>query len=127
MFAKDILEKKWDKLCEMKERIRKIVVGSDFFLRNNKSNTDDTQFSLEPLFFFALEFLQNDRLNISSFCGILLWKPQSQQYIHHFDSDTNIFCKGTLLSELETIIETSATVSGLSFATTLAAVLDHFT
>ena len=26
--------------------------------------------ALEPLFFFALEFLQNDRLNIFSFCGI---------------------------------------------------------
>ena len=24
--AKDILEKKWDKLCEMKEEIRKVVV-----------------------------------------------------------------------------------------------------
>ena len=30
MCSKDILEKKWDKLYEMKEEIRKVVVGRDF-------------------------------------------------------------------------------------------------
>ena len=69
--AKDILEKKWDKLCEMKEEIRKVVVGSDFFFQETtKVTLTNTQVSLEPLLFFALEFLQNDKLNISSFCGI---------------------------------------------------------
>ena len=36
--AKDILEKKWDKLCEMKEEIRKVVVGSDFFLKKQQES-----------------------------------------------------------------------------------------
>ena len=36
--------------------------------------------ALEPLFFFAFEFLQNDRLNISSFCGIYLELQQQQHY-----------------------------------------------
>ena len=67
MCAKDILEK-WDKLCEMKEEIRK-VVGSDFFQETTKVTLITLKLALEPLF-FALEFLQNDRLNISSFCGI---------------------------------------------------------
>ena len=44
MCAKDILEK-WDKLCEMKEEIRK-VVGSDFFSRNNKGHTDNALIGL---------------------------------------------------------------------------------
>ena len=43
MCAKDILEK-WDKLCEMKEKIKR-VVGSDFFQRNNKGHTDHNQVS----------------------------------------------------------------------------------
>ena len=42
------------------------------------------------------------------------------------NSDTNIFA-GTLLSELETIIGTTTTVSDPSFAQTLAAALDPFT
>ena len=75
---------------------------------------------MEPLF-FALEFLQNDRLNISSFCGIYFGIVT---VLRTLDPDTNI-CTGTLLSELETIIGTT-TVSDLSFAT-LAAALDPFT
>ena len=46
VLAKDILEKKWNKLCEVKEEIRKVVVGSDFFQRNNKGHTDSTQVSI---------------------------------------------------------------------------------
>ena len=75
---------------------------------------------MEPLF-FALEFLQNDRLNISSFCGIYFGIAAQ---LRTLDSGTNIFA-GTLLSELETIIG-KTTVSDLSFAT-LAVALDHFT
>ena len=67
MCAKDILEK-WDKLCEMKEEIRR-AVGSDFFQETTKVTLMTLKLALEPLF-FALEFLHNDRLNISSFCGI---------------------------------------------------------
>ena len=67
MCAKDILEK-WDKLCEMKEEIRK-VVGSDFFQETTKVTLITLKLAMGSLF-FALEFLQNDRLNISSFCGI---------------------------------------------------------
>ena len=64
-------KKKWNKLYEMKEDIRKVVVGSDFFFQETTKVTLMTlKLALEPLFFFALEFLQNDRLNISSFCGI---------------------------------------------------------
>ena len=36
VYAKDILEKKWNKLCEMKEEIRKVVVRSDFFLEKKQ-------------------------------------------------------------------------------------------
>ena len=79
--------------------------------------------ALEPLF-FTLEFLQNDKLNIFSFCdtyfGII-----TTTILRTLDSGTNIFV-GTLLNELETIIGASTTVSDLSFAT-LAAALDHFT
>ena len=64
-----VLEKKCDKLCEMKEEIKKVVVGSDFFFQETTTKVT-LKLTLEPLFFFALEFLQNDRLNISSFCGI---------------------------------------------------------
>ena len=39
MCDKDILEKKWNKLCEMKERIRKVVVGSDFFFQETTKVT----------------------------------------------------------------------------------------
>ena len=71
--------------------------------------------------FFALEFLQNDRLSISSFCGIYFGIAAQ---LRKLSSGTNIFA-GTLLSELETVIGTS-TVSDLSFAT-LSTVLDPFT
>ena len=54
MCAKDILEK-WDKLCGMKEEIRK-VVGSDFFQETTKVTLITLKLALEPLF-FALEFL----------------------------------------------------------------------
>ena len=64
MCAKDILEK-WDKLCEMKEEIRK-VVGSDFFQETTKVTLITLKLALESLF-FALEFLQNGRLSIFSF------------------------------------------------------------
>ena len=74
---------------------------------------------MEPLL-FTLEFLQNDRLNISSFCGIYFGIAT---VLKTLDSGTNIFT-GTLLRELETIIGTT-TVSDLSFAT-LAAALDPF-
>ena len=70
MCTKDILEKKWGMLCEMKEETRKVVVGSDLFQETTKITLIILKLALEPLFFFALEFLQNDRLNISSFCGI---------------------------------------------------------
>ena len=115
--AKDILEK-WDKLCEMKEENRK-VVGSDFFQKTTKVTLITLKLALEPLF-FTLGFLQNNRLNISSFCGIYFGITAQ---LRTLNSGTNIFA-GTLLSELETIIGTT-TVSDLSFAT-LAAALDPF-
>ena len=67
MCAKDILEK-WTNCVRLKEEIRK-VIGSDFFQETTKVTLITLRSALEPLF-FALEFLQNDRLNISSFCGI---------------------------------------------------------
>ena len=98
MCAKDILEK-WDKLCEMKEEIRR-VVGSDFFQETTKVTLITLKLALEPLF-LALEFLQNDRLNISPFCGIYFGITAQ---LRALDSGTNIFA-GTLLSELKAIIE----------------------
>ena len=117
MCTKDILEK-WDKLCGMKEEIRK-VVGSDFFQETTKITLITLKLVLEPLF-FALEFLQSDKLNISSFCDVYFG---IKAILERFDTGTNIFA-GTLLGELETIIGTS-TVNDLSFAT-LAAALDPF-
>ena len=98
-----------DKLCGTKEEIKR-VVGSDFFQETTKVTLITLKLAMESLF-FALEFLQNDRLNISSFCGIYFGIAAQLR-------------TGTLLSELETIIGT-ATVSDLSFAT-LAAALDLF-
>ena len=69
MCANDIIEK-WNKLCEMKEEIRR-VVESDFFQETTKVTLTNLKLALEPLF-FALEFLQNDRLSISSFCDAYL-------------------------------------------------------
>ena len=103
----------------MKEEIRR-VVWSDFFQETTKVTLITLKLALEPLF-FALEFLQNDRLNISSFCGIYFGIVTQ---LRTLDSGTNIFA-GTLLSELEAIIGTT-TVSDLSFAT-LAAALGPFT
>ena len=117
MCAKDILEK-WSKLCEIKEEIRR-VAKCDFFQETTKVILITLKLALESLF-FALEFLQNDRLNISSFCGIYFG---TTTVLRTLDSGTNVFA-GTLLSELETIIGTT-TVSDLSF-TTLAAALDPF-
>ena len=70
--AKDILDEKWDKLCEMKEEIRKVVVGSYFFFqRSNKGHTGDTQVSLRTtLLLLCLGVPSNGRLNISSFYGV---------------------------------------------------------
>ena len=50
--VKDILEKKWNKLCEMKEEIRKVVVGSDFFQETTKVTLMTLKLALEPPFFF---------------------------------------------------------------------------
>ena len=92
------------------------MLGVTSFQETTKVTLIALKLALEPLF-FALEFLQNDRLNISSFCGIYFGIAAQ---LRIFDSGTNIFA-GTLLSELETIIGTA-----VSF-TTLAAALDPFT
>ena len=52
--AKDILEK-WDKLCEMKEDIRK-VVRSDFFQETAKVMLTTLKFTLKSLFFALNSF-----------------------------------------------------------------------
>ena len=57
MCAKVILEKKLNNMCEMKEEIRKVVVGNDFFPRNNKGHTDSTQVSLRTTLILCLELL----------------------------------------------------------------------
>ena len=106
-------------MCEMKEENRK-VVGSGFFQETTKVTLITLKLALESLF-FALEFLQNDRLNISSFCGVYFGITAQ---LRTLDSGTNTF-PGTLLSELKTVTGTT-TVSDLSFAT-LAEVLDPFT
>ena len=87
MCAKDILEK-WGKLYEIKEEIRK-VVGRDLFQETTKVTLITLKLALEPLF-FALEFLQNDRLNISSFCGIYFGIAAQMRKL---SSGSNIFCK----------------------------------
>ena len=85
----------------MKEEIRR-VAKCDFFQETTKVTLITLKLALEPLF-FALEFLQNDRLNISSFCGIYFGIAAQ---LRALDSGTNIFA-GTLLSELEAIIGTT--------------------
>ena len=98
-------------------KIRKVVAdGSDFFSKETTTKVTlmSLKLALEPLFFFALKFLQNGSLNISSFCGIY-FAITTATILRTLDSGTNIFCKGALLSELETIIGTSTAVSDLSF------------
>ena len=73
---KDILEKKWDKLCvRWKKKSEEVVVESDFFFQETIKVTLITlKLVLEPLFFFALELLfQNSRLDIFIFLWYLLW------------------------------------------------------
>ena len=80
--------------------------------------------ALEPLFFFALEFLQNDRLNISSFCGIYFGITTTT--LRTLDSGTNIFAKGHSSMNWKQSLEQQQSVTS-AFATTLAAALDPFT
>ena len=47
-------KEKWDKLCEIKEERRKVVVGNDFFKETTKVTL---KLALEPLF-FVLEFFR---------------------------------------------------------------------
>ena len=82
--CQDILEK-WDKLCEMKEEIKR-VAKCDFFQETTKVTLITLKLTLEPLL-FALEFLQNDRLNISSFCGTYFGIAT---VLRTLDSGTNI-------------------------------------
>ena len=63
----------------MKEEIGKVVVGSDFFKETIKVTLMTLKLALESLFFFAFEFLQNDRLDISSSVVFTL-ESQQQQY-----------------------------------------------
>ena len=78
----------------MKEEIRKVFVGSDFIQGTTIKVTLITlKSALEPLFFFALEFLQNDRLNISSFCGIYFGITTTT--LRTLDSGMNIFARDT--------------------------------
>ena len=46
--AKDILEKKWDKLCEIKKKKKseRLLLEVTSSPRNNKGHTDNTQVSL---------------------------------------------------------------------------------
>ena len=79
-------------VCEMKEEIRKVVVGNNFFSKETTKVTLITlKLALEPLFFFALEFLlQNDSLGIS--CGIY-FGITTITILRTLDSGTNIFAK----------------------------------
>ena len=96
MCAKDILEEKCDKMCEMKEEIRKVVVGSNFFSKEKTKVTLITlMLALEPFFFFALKFLQNDRLNISLSVVFILESQQQQQILRTLGSGTNILQRDT--------------------------------
>ena len=81
--------------------------------------------ALEPLFFFALEFLQNDRLNISSFCGIY-FGITATTILRTLDSGTNIFAKGhSSVNWKQSLDQQQQSVT--SAFTALAAALDPFT
>ena len=81
--------------------------------------------ALEPLFFFALEFLQNDRLNISSFCVIYLGITITAT-LRTLDSGTNIFAKVHSSVNWKQSLEQQQQSVTSAFAT-LAAILDPFT
>ena len=85
---KDILEK-WDKLCVWwKKKSKKGCCLKWLLPKKQRSHWWTLKLALESLFFFALEFLQNDRLSISSFCGIYF---RITTTLRTLDSGTNIF------------------------------------
>ena len=89
-------------VCEIKERNQKSlleVTSSSFKKQTTKVTLITLKLALESLlFFFAFEFLQNDRLNISSFCDIYFGITTTT--LRTLSSGTNIFfAKGTLLSD----------------------------
>ena len=89
---------------------------------NNKGHTDDTQVSLRTTLLFVLEFFQNDRLSISSFCGIYFGIITT---LRTLDSGTNIFAKGHSSVNWKQSLDQQSVTS--AFVTTLAAALDPFT
>ena len=110
----------------MKEEIRKVVVGSDFFQEATTKVTLITlKLALEPLLFFCvMEFLQNYRLSISSFCGIYFGITTITATLRTLDSGTNIFAKGHSSVNWKQSLEQQQSVT--STFTTLAAAFDPF-
>ena len=58
MYAKGILEKKWDKLREIKEETEWLLLEVTSFKKQTKVTLITLKLTLELLFFFALEFLK---------------------------------------------------------------------
>ena len=112
--VKDILDA-WDKIIEIKDLLSK-KVDSGFFKETVRLKLFTFKIAVEPLF-FALEFLQTDKLNISSYCCFFLGIIAELETL----SLSNVFA-AALLNEMETVLET---VNSVSFGT-LSAVLDPF-
>ena len=80
VYTKNILEKeKLNKLCEMKEEIRKAVVGSDLFLRNNnKGHTDNTQVSIRTTLLLCPEVPSELQVEHLLLLWYLLWNNNTE-------------------------------------------------
>ena len=112
----------------MKERTRKVVVGSDFFLRNNnnKGHTDDTQISLRATLLLCLGVPSEWQVE----CILLLWYLilwNTTTTLRTLDFGTNVFAKGPSSVNWKQSLEHHQQSVTSAFATTLAAVLDPFT
>ena len=94
MLQNSIIRGKVSHLVKVQKENRKVVVGSDFFQETiTKVTLMTLKLALEPLLFFALEFLQNDRLSIFFFCGIHFGIITTAT-LRTLDSGTNILQKG---------------------------------
>ena len=124
---KDILEKKWSKLCEIKKKSEMVVVGSDFFQRNNKGHTDETQVSLRTTLLLCLGVPSEWQVEHLFLLCYLLWNHNNNTTLRTLDSGTNIFAKGHSSVNWKQSLKQQQSVYNLSFETILAAVLDPFT
>ena len=123
MWAKDILEKKWDKLCEDERRNQKVLLlEMTSFKETTKVTLITLKLALESLFFFALEFLQNDRW--TSPPSVVFTLESQQQYWEHLALALTFFVVYSSVNWKQSLEQQQSMTSAFA---TLAAALDPFT